>query len=92
MIKSFADHDTEMVWLGQVSRRLPPDVQHIGLRKLQMIDGTRLTKDLDTPGNRLEKLHGKREGQMSIRVNDQWRVCFYFENGHATDVEIDDYH
>ncbi len=73
---------------GQHCSRLPPDIQHIGFRKLQMIDGAELTKDLNTPGNRLEKLYGEREGQMSIRINDRFR----FKNGHATDVEIDDYH
>ncbi len=92
MIDSFADEETKKVWNRNVSRKLSPDVQHVGLRKLQMIDGATSAKDLNTPGNHLEKLQGKRKGQMSIRINDQWRVCFCLENGHATDVSIDDYH
>jgi proteic killer suppression protein len=93
MIKSFACEETEKIWLGESSRRLPQDIQRIARRKLRMIDAAVEISDLLVPpGNRLEKLKGDREGQYSIRINDQWRVCFRWEEGNAYDVEIVDYH
>jgi proteic killer suppression protein len=72
---------------------LPPDVQRIAQRKLVMLDAADSLQDLRVPpGNRLERLSGDREGQHSIRVNDQWRICFRWEEGHADDVEVADYH
>jgi toxin HigB-1 len=93
MIKTFSDHDTERVWQGIRSRRLPDDVQRIGLRKLLYLNRARVIADLrEPPGNRLEQLKGSRKGQWSIRINDQWRICFEWSNGDATHVEIVDYH
>ena len=75
------------------SRRLPGDVQRIARRKLEILDAAEMLEDLRiSPANRLEKLHGKREGQHSIRINDQWRLCFVWRGGNAYDVEIVDYH
>ena len=77
----------------QFSRELPIDIQAAALRKLRMLSNAHALKDLASPpANRLEKLGGNREGQYSIRINDQWRVCFRFEDGDAFDVEICDYH
>ena len=93
MIKSFADAETEKVFNRQFSRRLPGDIQSVALRKLRMLNNAHAVKDLRSPpANRLEKLSGKREGQHSIRINDQWRVCFVWRDGDAYDVEIADYH
>ena len=93
MIRSFANRDTEAVWLGIRSRRLPDDVQRAGLRKLLMIEAAEAVEDLrEPPGNRLEQLKGDRKGQWSIRINSQWRICFRWENGYADNVEIADYH
>ncbi len=93
MIRSFAGRETELVWRGIRSKRLPLDVQRVGLRKLQLIHVANTISDLrKPPGNRLEMLKGNRAGQWSIRINDQWRICFRWENGHAEDVEITDYH
>ena len=75
------------------SRRLPPDIQRVAQRKLAVLDAAEMLQDLRvTPGNRLERLSGVREGQYSIRVNDQWRVCFRWIGADAYDVEITDYH
>ena len=93
MIRSFADKETERVWNGIASRRLPLEVQQAGLRKLRILNRVRSVEDLRTPpGNRLERLHGDRSGQWSIRINGQWRICFKWAQGEATDVEIADYH
>lgn len=93
MIKNFADDQTELVWEGVFSRRLPQDIQSIARRKLRMLNNARILKDLRIPpSNRLEALRGARKGQHSIRINDQWRICFLWKNGDAFDVEIVDYH
>ena len=93
MIRSFRGRETERVFLRERSRRLPPDVQRIAQRKLAIIDAADLLSDLQVPpGNRLEKLSGSREGQYSIRINDQWRVCFRWSDGDAYNVEVTDYH
>jgi proteic killer suppression protein len=93
MIRSFADRETEFVWQGFRPRRLPPDILRVALRKLQMIEAAARVEDLRVPpGNRLEVLKGDRAGQWSIRINDQWRICFRWVNEHAEDVEICDYH
>jgi proteic killer suppression protein len=93
MIRSFADRETELVWQGIRSKRLPLDVQRGGLRKLELIDAATRVEDLRVPpGNQLEALKGDRKGQWSIRVNGQWRICFRWVNEHAEDVEIVDYH
>ena len=93
MLKSFADKETELIWSGRRSRKLPPDIQNVALRKLRMIDQSARIEDLRAPpGNRLELLRGSRAGQLSIRINDQWRICFLWEDGGAKHVEIVDYH
>jgi len=93
MIKSFRDGDTEKVFGRRFSRRLPTDLQSVALRKLRMLNNAVSVNDLRSPpANRLEKLSGDREGQHSIRINDQWRVCFSWREGDAHDVEITDYH
>ena len=93
MILSFADKEAELVYKGQFSKRLPHDIQRIALRKLIVLNYAVSLEDLRIlPGNKLEQLHGDRKGQHSIRINDQWRVCFTWENNNAHDVEIVDYH
>ncbi len=93
MILNFRDRETERVWQGSRSRKLPEEVQRVGLRKLLYLNRALKIGDLrEPPGNRLEALHGKRDGQWSIRINDQWRICFEWENGEARNVEIVDYH
>jgi toxin HigB-1 len=93
MIQGFADRDTELVWNGIRSRRLPDEVQQVGLRKLLYLSQARVLADLrQPPGNRLEPLKGNRKGQWSIRINDQWRICFEWRDGDAHHVEIVDYH
>ena len=93
MIRSFRDAETRKVFERERSRRLPPDVQRRAHRKLLLIDAAESVEDLRVPpGNRLERLLGTRLGQHSIRINDQWRVCFRWQDGHAHDVEICDYH
>ncbi len=93
MIRSFADKETERVWAEERSRKLPPDIQGLALRKLQLIDAAGRIEDLRIPpGNRLEQLKGNRQGEWSIRVNQQWRICFSWRDGNAEDVEICDYH
>lgn len=93
MIRSFASKETESIWQGQRSRRLPGDIQDRALRKLRQLDASRIVDDLrNPPGNRLEMLKGARAGQWSIRINEQWRLCFHWEKGEAHDVEITDYH
>jgi proteic killer suppression protein len=93
VIRGFRDRETESVWKGDVSRRLPQDIQPVARRKLRMLNNARTLNDLRVPpANRLEALHGKRKGQHSIRINDQWRICFVWKDGDAHDVEIVDYH
>ncbi len=93
MIESFACKETEKIFWGYVSRKLPRDIQRTARRKLLYLhDADDLNDLLAPPGNRLEKLRGDRAGQYSIRINDQWRICFRWQNGHAFDVEIVDYH
>jgi proteic killer suppression protein len=93
MIVSFADPETEKVFRGIVSRKLPPDIQKTARRKLLYLDDAEDLRDLlAPPGNRLEALHGTRDGQYSIRINAQWRICFFWEAGQAQLVEIVDYH
>ncbi len=93
MIRSFADREAEKIWSGIRSRKLPPDMQDKALVKLRMLNQARRLDDLHVPpGNRLEALKGNRKGQHSIRINDQWRVCFQWTEGGPSDVEITDYH
>jgi len=93
MIISFQDKETEKIWEQQYSRKLPRDIQRIGLRKLIIINRAKDLEDLRIPpGNKLEKLTGGRQDQLSIRINKQWRICFYWKNGVASSVEITDYH
>ncbi|MBL8904852.1 MAG: type II toxin-antitoxin system RelE/ParE family toxin [Hyphomicrobiales bacterium] len=93
MIRSFADKETERIWQGLRSRRLPPDIQEAALRKLQMVEAAAEVTDLRVPpGNSLEALKRDRKGQWSIRINSKWRICFKWRDGHAEDVEICDYH
>jgi toxin HigB-1 len=93
MIRSFRDREAAGIFERELSRRLPPDVQKSAYRKLMMLDAATSLSDLRVPwGNRLEPLHGDREGQYSLRVNDQWRICFRWNAGSAFDVEIVDYH
>lgn len=93
MIKSFADRDAERLFGRERVRRLPADLLRTMLRKLVALDAAEALQDLRVPpGNRLEKLKGRRSGQHSIRINDQWRVCFTWKDGDAQDVEIVDYH
>ena len=93
MIKSFADKATEAIFDGWRVKQLPHEIQGIARRKLKLIDATGKVEELRVPpGNRLELLSGNRAGQWSIRINDQWRICFRWEDGHASDVGIVDYH
>lgn len=93
MIKSFADPDTERLFRRERVRRYPAELLRAMLRKLALVDAAEHLDDLRVPpGNRLEKLRGSRIGRHSIRVNDQWRVCFRWKAGDAFDVEIVDYH
>jgi len=93
VIKSFASDETEKLWQGARSRRLPPDIQKRAVMKLQLIDAAVELAFLRLPpGNLLEPLRGKRAGQHSIRVNDQWRICFVWTGTDAEQVEITDYH
>jgi len=93
MIQSFADKATAAVFSGLEVRRLPRDVQVTARRKLKLIDAATSLESLRVPpGNRLEALRGDRKGQWSIRINDQWRICFSWTRGDAFEVEIADYH
>ncbi len=93
MIRSFGSPETERIFGLQRSRKLPGDIQQVALRKLRMLNNARTLQDLRSPpANRLEKLSGDRSGQCSIRINDQWRVCFEWREGDAYEVEIVDYH
>ena len=93
MIESFASAETEKVFRGEVSRKLPPDIQRTARRKLLYLHSAQDLRDLAAPpGNRLEALRGDRAGQHSLRINDQWRICFVWAGGKARKVEIVDYH
>jgi len=93
VIKSFKDDETRKIYQRQRSRKFPFDIQQVALRKLRMINNAVTINDLRIPpANRLEKLSGDRAGQWSVRINDQWRVCFRWEGSDAYDVEITDYH
>jgi proteic killer suppression protein len=93
VIRSFADSETELIWSGRRSRRLPPDIQGVALRKLRMLNQAKQLSDLRVPpGNRLELLKGNRAGQHSIRINEQWRICFVWHSGGPANVTIVDYH
>ncbi len=93
MIKTWADREAEKIFNNEVSRRLGLQVSKVARRKLKMLNAATHVTDLRVPpGNRLEALKGDRKGQHSIRVNDQYRVCFCWRNGDAFDVEIVDYH
>lgn len=93
MIISFGSKDTEKIWEGEIVRHLPVDIQNIGRRKLRMLHNSQSILDLRIPpSNRLEKLSGKLSDFYSIRINDQWRIIFKWENNQAYQVQIADYH
>jgi len=93
MIESFKCKETKKIFNRQFSRKLPANIQHIAFRKLRMLNRSSTIQDLRVPpANRFEALSGKRKGQHSIRINDQWRICFKWQDGNACDVEIIDYH
>ncbi|MFZ5923404.1 MAG: type II toxin-antitoxin system RelE/ParE family toxin [Chloroflexota bacterium] len=93
MIKTFKDDETQQIYRRQRSRKLPTSIQQVALRKLRMINNAISITDLRVPpANHLEKLSGDRAGQWSIRINDQWRICFRWEGSDAYNVEITDYH
>ncbi len=93
MIRSFKCKETELIFLRQRSRKLPPEIQQVALRKLRMLNRALTLNDLRVPpANHLEKLSGDREYQYSIRINDRWRICFEWLEGDAYNVEIVDYH
>jgi len=93
VIRTFKDAETEKIYQRKRSRKLPPDIQQTALRKLRMINNSININDLRVPpANRLEKLSGDRSGQHSIRINDQWRICFEWRGSDALNVEITDYH
>ena len=93
MIKTFADKQTQQLYLSGTARRVPPDVVKRVARKLEQVNAAVNVEDLRVPrGNRLHALEDDRKGQFSISVNDQWRICFRFEDGDAFDVEFCDYH
>ena len=93
MVRGFRDRDAQRLFARQPVRRLGPDLQRVALRKLRQLDAATALEDLRVPpGNRLEKLSGDRAGQHSIRLNDQWRMCFRWKKGDAYEVEIVDDH
>ena len=93
MIRSFRSREAEKIWNGERSRRLPMAMQQVARRKLRMLNNALNLDDLRIPpANRLEALKGDRKGQHSIRINDQWRICFRWKDTDACDVEIVDYH
>jgi proteic killer suppression protein len=93
VIKTFKDAETKKIYQRERSRKLPSDIQQVALRKLRMINNAININDLRVPpANHLEKLSGDREGQYSIRINDQWRICFEWKNSDAFNVESADYH
>jgi proteic killer suppression protein len=93
MIVSFGNSDTKKIWDGERVKQLPLEIQHIGRRKLRMLNNSADLTDLRMPpSNRLEKLAGKLKAFYSIRINDQWRIVFQWNAGNASEVEIIDYH
>jgi proteic killer suppression protein len=93
VIRNFKDKETEKIFERRKSRKLPSEIQQVALRKLRMLNRAETLQDLRVPpANRLERLTGDRKEQYSIRVNNQWRICFKWEEGDAIDVEIVDYH
>lgn len=93
MIKSFKSKETEKIYQGRYSKRIPKDIQRLTARKLEMLAAASELKSLRIPpSNRLEKLKGDKAGQHSIRINDQWRICFIWKTGNVYEVEIVDYH
>ncbi|PNV75196.1 type II toxin-antitoxin system RelE/ParE family toxin [Leptospira inadai] len=93
MILSFSDKECETIWLGKFSKKFPKDIQRTVRRKLIHLDSAKTLEDLKIPpGNRLHALSGDRRGQHSISINMQYRICFIWENGNVTNVEIVDYH
>ena len=93
MIASFRDDDTELLWRTGRSRRIPANLRKVAARKLMILNAALAIENLRIPpGNYLEELRGDRKGQHSIRVNDQYRICFVWRDGHAHNVEIVDYH
>ena len=93
MIKSFGNKETELIWLGHRSKKLPNEIQQIGRRKLRMINNAQNIKDLRIPpANRLKRLKGDLGGLYSIRINSQWRITFSWTNNNAEKVKIEDYH
>ena len=93
MIKSFRDKETEKIFNRQFSSKLPQNIQRVARKKLVILDAVTELNDLRVPpGNQLEALKGERKGQHSIRINDQWRICFRWRAGDSFDVEITDYH
>ncbi|HMO68469.1 MAG TPA: type II toxin-antitoxin system RelE/ParE family toxin [Novosphingobium sp.] len=93
MILSFADKETERIWSGLRSRKLPGDIQQRALAKLALLHRARTLDDLrNPPSNRLHALGGDRDGQHSLSINMQWRICFVWKDGNAHDVQIVDYH
>ena len=93
MIKTFKCKETEKIFNRNFSKKFPQNIQRVALRKLRMLNRAEILNDLKVPpANRLEALRGDRKGQHSIRINDQWRICFTWNNGEVNDVEIVDYH
>ncbi|HEY0553250.1 MAG TPA: type II toxin-antitoxin system RelE/ParE family toxin [Thermoanaerobaculia bacterium] len=93
MIRSFRSREADEIWQGRAVRRLSSEIQRVTRRKLRMLNNAQSLSDLRVPpGNRLEALKGERAGEFSIRVNDQWRLCFVWRDGDAHEVEIVDYH
>ena len=93
MIVSFAAKDTERIWKGERVKKIPQEIQQIGRRKLRMLNNSQDIRDLTIPpSNRLEKLSGTLKDFYSIRINDQWRIVFKWENNHSKEVQIIDYH
>ena len=93
MIRTFKDREAEKIFKREFSRKIPTDIQEIALRKLRMLNRSMNLNDLKIPpANRLEKLKGSRAGQYSIRINDQWRICFEWHQNESFKVEIVDYH
>lgn len=93
MLQSFSDEDSARVWSRERVRKFHPEIQRLALRKLLILDAAESIQDLRIPpGNRLEKLSGKRSGEYSIRINDQWRICFRWTKAGPDDILITDYH
>jgi len=93
MIRSFKETEAAKIYARQRSKKLPTDIQQVALRKMRMLNNALNLNDLRIPpANRLEKLSGNRAGQYSIRINDQWRLCFEWRDGDAYEVQITDYH